>query len=185
MVSGLGSTWTCDRLSVWNGTLDILDGGTVINRLGGIASGSMVTVNGTGSKWTSNLSLSIDGTLTITDGGMASVAEILKVDYNDNGDGCINMARGGMLALRGEADGSLDDFLGLIDGTDAIRYWDDSISDWTDITSAVEDEDYTLNYQTEGNFAGYTVLTVGVVPEPSTLILLGLLLAVIPMIRCR
>jgi hypothetical protein len=29
---------------------------------------------------------------------------------------------------------SLIDFLGLIDGTDAIRYWDDFISNWADIT---------------------------------------------------
>ena len=56
-------------------------------------------------------------------------------------------------------------------GTDAIRYWDDSVSDWADITGATYGEDYTLSYLTAGDLAGYTVLTV---PEPATLSLLAL-----------
>ena len=80
------------------------------------------------------------------------------------------MATGGVLALNGRADGSLTDFLGLVDGTDAIRYWDESISGWADITGATYGQDYTLNYITEGDLAGYTAL---IIPEPATLALLG------------
>ncbi len=65
-----------------------------------------------------------------------------------------------MLALSGDADDSLGEFLGLIDGTDAIRYWEPAISDWADIAGATTDDDYTLRYQTSGDLAGYTLLTV-------------------------
>ena len=70
----------------------------------------------------------------ITGGGLVSVRGNLTIDYDGNGDGFINMSTGGMLALNREADGSLHEFLGTVIGTDAIRYWDDSISDWADIT---------------------------------------------------
>jgi hypothetical protein len=77
------------------------------------------------------------------------------------------MGTGGMLALAGEADGSLGEFLGLIDGTDAIRYWDESIWGWVDITGATPGDDYTLSYLTEGDLSGYTALTVTTpVPTP-------------------
>ena len=62
-------------------------------------------------------------------------------------------------------------FLNLIDGTDLIRYWDDSILGWDYITNATYGTDYTLGYLTEGDLAGYTVLTI---PEPATLSLLAL-----------
>ena len=81
------------------------------------------------------------------------------------------MSTGGMLALFGEADGSIEDFLALIDGTGPIRYWNDSISGWANITGATYGSDYTLSYETQGELAGYTVLTV---PEPTTLLLLGM-----------
>jgi hypothetical protein len=70
------------------------------------------------------------------------------------------MATDGMLALYGDADDSLFDFLDLIGGTDAIRYWDDSILSWADITGATYGDDYTLGYLTEGDLTGYTMLTV-------------------------
>ena len=81
-----------------------------------------------------------------------------------------------MLALRGEADDSLEDFLGLVSGTDAIRYWDASLSNWADLTNATLGDDYSLEYFTEGKLMGYTLLTVGTVPEPSAglLLMLGL-----------
>ena len=41
-----------------------------------------------------------------------------------------------------------------------------AVSGWSDITGAAYGADYTLSYWTDGNLAGYTVLTVGVVPEP-------------------
>ena len=77
-----------------------------------------------------------------------------------------------MLALFGKAKNSLVEFFDLIDGTDAIRYWDDGIADWADIMGATYGDDYTLSYLTEGELTGYTLLTVGVpVPEPSSLVL--------------
>jgi len=75
------------------------------------------------------------------------------------------MATGGMLALRGEADESLAQFMGLIEGTDAIRYWNESTAGWADITGATLAKDYTLGYLTEGELAGYTILTMS---EPAT-----------------
>jgi hypothetical protein len=87
------------------------------------------------------------------------------------------MSTGGILALYGDADDSLADYLDLTRGTDAIRYWDDSISRWANITGATPGEDYTLAYIDDANsdLYGYTVLTVGTVPvpEPSGLVLLA------------
>jgi len=80
------------------------------------------------------------------------------------------MDMNGVLALFGDADDSLNDFLALVSGTDAIRYWDADASEWADITTATYGVDYTLSYQDEGDLAGYTLLTV--VPEPTTLSLL-------------
>ena len=81
----------------------------------------------------------------------------------------VNMATGGMLAIQDEGDSSITQFLGLVKGTDAIRYWDDSILDWANITGATYDQKYTLEYLTTGDLTGFTMLTVGVVPEPSML----------------
>ena len=80
---------------------------------------------------------------------------------------------------------SLDDFLGLIDGTNTIRYWDAAIENWTHITTATEGEDYTLDYMTEGDLTGNTVLTVTAVAEPSTLALAAIALAGLLIRRLR
>ena len=112
--------------------------------------------------------------LSIANGGLVSVAGTLTIDYRTQGDSFVNMATGGMLALKGDADDSLVDFLDLVTGTDAIRYWDKSLADWAPITTATAGVDYTLDYLTEGELAGYTLLTVGTVPEPPTWTLLML-----------
>ncbi|MCD4699601.1 MAG: PEP-CTERM sorting domain-containing protein [Phycisphaerae bacterium] len=179
-VDSSGSTLTNSWLFVGRsgqGTLNITNGGAVSTHKGYIGGNSgatgVVTVAGSGSTWTCGYSLRVgdegQGTLNITGGGLVSVADTLTIDENGGGNGFINMATGGMLALYGDADDSLTDFLGLIDGTNAIRYWDDSILDWADITGATYGEDYTLIYLTEGDLAGYTMLTV---PEPATMVLL-------------
>ena len=95
------------------------------------------------------------------------------------------MATGGMLALKGDADNSLTDFLGLTESGTGIKYWDNDLADWADITEATYGEDFTLNYLTEGDLAGYTALTVGTVsvPEPSGLVLL--LMGILLLTRCR
>ncbi|MGD9127876.1 MAG: PEP-CTERM sorting domain-containing protein, partial [Planctomycetia bacterium] len=164
------------------------------------ASGSAATVSGPGSTWITTNRLTVGqsgtGTLTITNGGLVRVGELLTIDagywssasttmalaintygsdnyVNDSSDGFINMANGGMLALYGgDPDFTLTDFLNLIEGDGIIQYWDTNIANWANITDATDGDDYTLVHHTDGDLAGYTVLTVGIVPEPSTVILM-------------
>ena len=93
-----------------------------------------------------------------------------KGDYDDIGDSYVNMNTNGMLAIWGDADDSITDFLNLVSGADAIRYWDGLA--WAHITNAVAGQDYSLAYYDTGDLAGHTVLTV--VPEPATMSLLAL-----------
>ncbi len=179
-VDGAGSTWTnTNELYVGSegsGTLNITNGGVVSDDDGYIgrwyysSSTALVTVDGAGSTWANSGDLYVSyygsGRLNITNGGLVSVGGLMKLDVDRDGDGFVNMASGGMLALYGDADDSLADFMELVSGTDAIRYWDDSFSDWADITGATYGEDYWLSYMTEDDLAGYTMLTVGVVPAP-------------------
>ncbi|MBN1911855.1 MAG: PEP-CTERM sorting domain-containing protein [Pirellulales bacterium] len=185
-VDGAGSTWTNTYQLIIGefGTarLEITRGGTVSNLDGSIGyestSSGSVKVDGIGSTWTNHNCLFVgdycygSGTLEITNGGLVSAFGGLRIDDDADGDSYINIATGGMLALYGNAQASLDDFLGLANGTDAIRYWDNSISNWAHITGAVRDTDYTLTYLADGDLAGYTLLTVGTVPEPNTIFLL-------------
>ena len=173
-VDGTGSSWksgyTCVGL-YGNGTLNITNGGTVrsytsydchIGRWSG--STGVITVDGEGSTWTNSSHFYIgdegDGALNITNRGLVRVTGVLTIDDNGDGDSFINMSDGGMLALEGEADGSLAAFLDLVSGTDAIMWWDPDIADWNLLTAAIEGEDYTLEYLTTGDLAGYTLLTV-------------------------
>ena len=190
-----GSTWTnSDEFRVGekgDATLTITGGGTVTNgfrSIIGTHSGSKgeFEVDGSASTWANRGSLLIGyagaGTLSITSGGMVHIDGILTITGDAYNTSFINMSTGGMLALFGNADANGDDdivlteFLDMIDGSDAIRYWDGS--DWADITGATMDTDYTLAFVTDGGVLdGYTMLTVGVVPEPSTLVgLMGLCL---------
>jgi T5SS/PEP-CTERM-associated repeat protein len=174
-VDGIGSNWiNSDTLVIGNsghGILNVTNGGSVSNSYGyiGRSSGSTgtVTVDGTGSTWTNSGKLTVgdkdSGTLDITNGGLVSAAGTLTIDNNLDNDSFINLATGGMLALYGDADDSLTSFLGIITGSDNIRYWDDSILDWAHISGATWD-DYTLQYMTTGDLVGYTMLTVGEVP---------------------
>ena len=175
-VDGADSTWT-NTISFnvgyrGDGTLTITNGGTVNSRGGSVGaisgSTSQVIVDGVGSTWTSRgnsfyVGRKGTGILTITGGGLVSFADTLTIDYDTDGDSFIKMGTGGMLALASDDNGddSLDNFLSLIDGTDAIRYWDFGLADWVPITSATYGDDYTLEYLTTGDLAGYTILTVG------------------------
>jgi T5SS/PEP-CTERM-associated repeat protein len=169
-IDGAGSTWINNSLLYvgWmgSGVLNITGGGAVSSLWGYIAdiSGStgVITVDGVGSTWTAVFDLEVGrtGTLNITNGGLVSVADTLTIDYIGGGDGFINMSTGGMLAVNGDADDSLAEFLGLVLGTDAIHYWDYPLGNWADIAGATPGEDYTLTYLTEGDLSGYTMLTV-------------------------
>ena len=171
-VSGNGSTWenagdlTLGRFG--NGRLNISDGGNVRcseSQLGfDDSSVATVDVSGNGSIWSNTGGLCVGnggkGTLNITDKGLVSVAGTFTIDADNSGDSFVNMASGGMLALLGRAEDSLTTFLNLIQGTDAIRWWDESLLDWAPLTTASLGTDYTLQYQTEGILNGYTILTV-------------------------
>lgn len=172
-VTGAGSKWTnSGDLYVGHvgvGTLTVEAGGEVANTGGTIGFESRSTgtamVTGANSKWTNRGGLNVNrGTLTIEDGGLVSVGEALAISSIWNSS--INMTTGGMLALYGNADDSLSQFLGLVQGTDAIRFWDDSVSDWAPLASATFGEDYTLEYLSSGDLAGYTLLTVGDASSP-------------------
>ncbi|MBN2294874.1 MAG: PEP-CTERM sorting domain-containing protein [Pirellulales bacterium] len=173
-VDGTGSTWTGGPFFIGikgSGKLNIMNGGEINSSRAYIGYGDglngVVTVHGNGSKFTlsSNLYVGTNldgspapsnrGTLKITDCGFVSVAGTLVMDDGE----FLKMSSGGMLALNGNAS-SLNNFLDLIDDEGEIRYWDDSISDWADITGAIYGRDYTLSYLTEGDLAGYTMLTV-------------------------
>lgn len=175
-VTGTGSEWQISKsLRVGDngsGTVLIEAGGKLrnshCNMAHAVGSSGVATVTGTGSTWESGGNLNIgfrgDGTLNITHGGVVSVAGTLTVDSNSYSNGTIQMSTGGRLALYGEADGSLLEFLELVEGTDSLRYWDTTLSDWAPITDATYGDDYTLEYLTEGGLAGYTLLTVGTLP---------------------
>ncbi len=181
-VEGEGSVWSTSRVTVGkygNGMLSITDGGavsTLYNCVIGNMSDSMgtVVVAGEGTTWTNGGDLRVgwegSGILKILDGAMVSVADTLRIDHNGGDDSFVRMSNGGMLALFGDADDTLDDFLSLVRGTGAIQYWDSQAADWADITGATMGADYLLEYIPNGNLAGYTILTV---PEPATLSLLA------------
>ena len=181
-MDGKGSEWTASRLTVGEtggGTLNITNGGVVRNKWGcGVGRWSSATgtvvVDGAGSALVGQQHLRVGwdgpGTLSIAHQGLVQVAGTLTIDESLDGDSFLDMTAGGKLALFGEADASLSEFLGLVEGTDAIRYWGGS--DWAPITDAVPGADYTLQYiQDGGDLDGYTVLTV---PEPATAGLLTL-----------
>ena len=182
-VSGAGSTLTNnwrDLYVGWSGTgkLNITDGGTVNTSYSGYigyqgGSSGKATVSGVGSTWnitspyepsTIHGSLHVgaggNGQLSIADGGRVNVEAFLLIDQLENGESFINMSSGGMLALKGEVDDSIDDFFSIVEGTDAIRWWDTSAGDWAILNTATINTDYTLEYLTSGDLTGYTLLTV-------------------------
>jgi fibronectin-binding autotransporter adhesin len=196
-VDGVGSAWNTYLLNVGNygdGTLNITGGATVeTNHVDvniGHESGSTGTVNvdGVGSTLTNYDRLNVgkkgSGTLNITGGGLVSVVGQFMIDDNGDGDSFVNMATGGMLALEGEADESIGQFLGLVQGTDAIRYWDGGA--WAHISGATAGSDYTLEYLTGGELTGFTKLTVmTAVPEPSSVVLILVGIGALLVVRRR
>lgn len=169
-----------------NGTLSITNGAVLTATSVCIGTGGLgvVNVTGTDSKLIcrdGDLALgygSEGGLLYITGGGLVMAESLCRGNYGSSdstGDyGFVNMDSGGMLALLGDLDDSILQFLTEIDGDDVIRFWDYDLSEWSSITNAVRGEDYILEYVSDkdSELYGYTLLTV--VPEPATLALLGL-----------
>ena len=201
-VDGSGSTFTNDAYLYighsGDGTLQVTNGGTVSNVYDGFIGGStgsegLVTVSGVGSKWTTGRDLYVGcygtGTLEISNGGLVTVAQTFTIDADGDGDGLVKMSTGGMLAIPGDVHGSITEFLGSAVGSDAIKWWNESASSWSLIaTTGTLDTDYSLDYITIGELTGYTVLTVGTVPEPSmvAMLMIGLMsLGPIKLIRRR
>jgi fibronectin-binding autotransporter adhesin len=172
-ITGTGATWTnSSRLYVGNsgsGALRVEAGGEVSNSGVGYLGDSTgatgtATITGAGSKWTNSSALYVgrlgSGSLTITTGALVGVGGTLTIDANGGGDSFVNLATGGMLALWGNADDSLAQFLGIVAGTDAILYWNAGLASWTPLTAATLGVDYTLQYLSAGDLTGYTLLTV-------------------------
>lgn len=183
-VAGVNSQWISDSCvyvgAAGSGTLHVTSGASVISPNGviGNAAGltNTATVSGVGSTWKVTSQLRVGhhgpGELNISDGGLVSLGRSLEVDHEATGESFVNMSTGGMLAIIGQADGSLNDFLELVSGTDAIRWWDGDLDDWALLTSATEGMNYSLEYFSDGDLAGHTILTVQNVPEPTTISLL-------------
>lgn len=184
-VDGPGSKWINKNLYVGDngkGTLSITNAGTVQSDDASIrGSKSEATVSGVGSQWiTQNIGVgwfaNNNSTLLIEDGGFVASGSSVSTA---NG-GVIQMRTGAALAIQGDADESLADFYQLISYTDNLTYWNGST--WASLTEATQGVDYDLTYYDSpinsmiGDFDafGYTVLTVGVVPEPTSLALLGI-----------
>lgn len=177
-ITGTGSVWNCRyAMSVGvggDGDLLIEAGGHVNSRSGSLgyffSGDGTATVTGVGSQWNTDRGLDVgvegSGVLEISNGGLVSVGTLLTIGRSVRGDRRIDLSTGGMLALRGRMDGSLDQFLGVINGSNAMRYWDESLADWAPLATATAGRDYTLDYLTAGDLAGYTLLTVGDVPAP-------------------
>ncbi len=163
------------------GTLNIENGGwadlaTMNMNEGGAAN---VTVTGAGSKLTASNRLQVGRvgtpsvTLTVADGGLVQTA---LLQFGEGGEftvGNVHMAVGGILAVSGNktanpfVNGGLFTFSGT--PTSEIQY--DPGTGFENMTGATAGTDYTLALGT-GDLDGYTVLTM--VPEPATMLLLGL-----------
>ncbi len=158
-ITGSGSEWSMVDGLILRGPLNVEAGGRISSESGFLSSTSAKVI-GSGSAWSLLEELDVDGSLSIARGGLVTVAGELSTNHG----AYLNMTTGGMLALFGEADDSITQFLNLFQGTDAIRYWSADLVDWAPITDATYGDDYTLEYLTTGDLAGYTVLTVGEVP---------------------
>ena len=171
VVSNSGSTWNAQLLDVGkagDGYLIVSSGGTVNSVTGYVGTYSLskgvARVSGAGSRWSNSGDLTVgddgDGQLSIADEGLVVVGGELAIDSDLDGDGSIRMGCSAMLAVAGDAGSSLAGFLDLIEGTDAIQFWDSASSSWSTIVSATPGADYTLEYHSDGDLTGCTVLTV-------------------------
>jgi T5SS/PEP-CTERM-associated repeat protein len=169
-VTGSGSTWSNIYLYVGQsgtGILNIMQNGSVCSTKGWIGNNygsiGMVTLNGDDSTWTTLDDLYVgkygSGLLTISNGALVRVGGTLSIDIDHDHNSSIHLLSGGKLAIKGKADNSISEFLGLIEGTDAICYFDSSTAQWINIVQATNKKNYTLTYFSGGELSGYTMLT--------------------------
>ena len=100
-----------------------------------------------------------EGIMKITDGGLLKVNSSLGTSTS-GGSGSVDVSSGGMIALTGNVGTDISTFLGAIGGDANIRWWNDANGGWEALTTAAIGSDYTLAYQSGGELAGYTLLTV-------------------------
>jgi T5SS/PEP-CTERM-associated repeat protein len=149
-----------------NGSLSISGGATVKATDGYLgynsAASGTAMVNGSGSTWATTGDLHVgrfgSGEMFIWSGGLVSVDGHLFLGGSPGGR--IRMSSGAMLALGGDVDGSIAEFLGIVGGSGDILYRDVVNNGWLDITGGTNGVDYTLAYMDVGYLAGHTVLTV-------------------------
>ena len=177
-VDGPGSTWTHSGSlsigSIGGGNVVVTAGGRVDNAdatmSGSLLTSAHVTVDGEGSTWINRGDLTVGtlgaATLTVSNGGLVRVDGTLTTNsYStplSTKHGVINIESGGMLAVRGQSAPYARYFLELVEGTDAIRYWDVDEESWTKLLDGFWDRDYTLKYMAEGPWEGYMLLRVGI-----------------------
>lgn len=165
VISGIGSSWWVRGAHIGSqgyGSLYVMQGG-VVTSLNGQGEGITIAwspdssgealVSGPGSIWEAEhlqIGYAGVGSLYITNYGLLRADELGIED----GSSSIYIHSNGVLSVKGNAYTSLEDFLGLIDGSDSIRYR--SGFSWLDIRNATLGIDYTLSYSSEG----YTELTV-------------------------
>jgi hypothetical protein len=124
--------------------------------------------------------------MTIEQAGLVMVDSDGGLKLSDTAE--IRMQTAGQLALEGAASDTLANFLASIggDGSGTLMYWDaDAGTHWAP-AGGMSGGDYTLAAGT-GDLTGYGVLTVGVIPEPSsaTLLALGLTSCILAQRRSR
>lgn len=189
-INGNGSTFYSDlSVNIGNfagsGSLNIQHGAVFSAYNVGVGTGGLgvVNVDGIDSKL-----ICRDGSLSIgrgVKGGIVNVsnhglviAEDVDAGYYHGFDtedyGYVNLDSGGTLALLGDIDNSIQQFLTKVDGDEVIRFWDYGLSDWSFITNATIGEDYFLEYISDVNSELYGFTTLTIVPEPAACVLLSL-----------
>ena len=147
-------------------------------QLGNQGDGVVTTlITGAGSKAETvariNVSRNESGsTLTIEDGGLAVATDVVLA--RDSGsNNFVRMGFGGILAILGNDKTTTGEFWSTGgDATNLMQY--DTGSGWANITAATGGGvDYTIANGT-GDLAGYSVLTMTAIPEPTSLSLLAL-----------
>ena len=185
-IDGEDSLWWCHGTIFvgysGTGSFSITGGAVAHTRYSSIGGQSLghATIDGVGSMWTTSWVDVRNGILDIKHGGLIRLdGRYPYFPFAADEGSYIRMASGGMLAYYGNNEASMESFCGF-SSENPLLYWDENISDWAPITDATRDVDYTLQYITEGDLAGYTLLTVGTIPEPASglIAITGLALAV-------